>query len=120
MGGAIAGAGGPEPTGPVGRNGAGAGGVLGAGDDRPVLPRRRAPDLAGLAAFTMDPDGRVDSWPVTAERLFGHPADAVTGQRIDPGSRSSGAAGLAWELLQVAAQQLGRISAIRSGGRGVR
>ena len=53
-----------------------------AGDDRPVLPRRRAPDLAGLAAFTMDPDGRVDSWPVTAERLFGHPAAAVIGRDL--------------------------------------
>src|ERR1700759_5703158 len=53
-----------------------------AGEDRPVLPRRRAQDLAGLAAFTMDPDGRVDSWPVTAERLFGHPAAAVTGRDL--------------------------------------
>ncbi len=53
-----------------------------AGSGRPVLPRRRGPDLAGLAAFTLDPDGRVASWPVTAERLFGHPAKAVTGQDI--------------------------------------
>jgi hypothetical protein len=53
-----------------------------AGDSRPVLPRRRGPDLAGLAAFTLDPSGLVDSWPVTAERLFGHPARAVTGRDI--------------------------------------
>ena len=53
-----------------------------AGDGRPVLPRRRAPDLAGLAAFIMGPDGRVDSWPVTAERLFGHPAAAVIGRDL--------------------------------------
>ena len=53
-----------------------------AGDGRPVLPRRRGPDLAGLAAFTLDPAGLVDSWPVTAERLFGHPARAVTGRDI--------------------------------------
>ncbi len=53
-----------------------------AGDGRPVLPRRRAPDLAGLAAFTLDPAGRVESWPVTAGRLFGHPAAAVIGQDL--------------------------------------
>ncbi len=53
-----------------------------AGDGRPVLPRRRAPDLAGLAAFTLDPDGRVESWPLTAERLFGHPAAAVIGRDL--------------------------------------
>jgi len=44
------------------------------GDERPLLPRRRAPDLSGLAAFTLHPDGRVATWPVTAERLFGHAA----------------------------------------------
>jgi Stage II sporulation protein E (SpoIIE)/GAF domain/PAS fold len=53
-----------------------------AGDGRPVLPRRRAPDLAGLAAFTLDPDGRVASWPLTAERMFGHPAGAVIGRDL--------------------------------------
>ena len=53
-----------------------------AGDGRPVLPRRRAPDLAGLAAFTLDPDGRVEAWPLTAERLFGHPAAAVIGRDL--------------------------------------
>ena len=46
------------------------------------LPRRRGPDLAGLAAFTLDPQGRVSSWPVSAERFFGHPASAVTGQDV--------------------------------------
>ena len=53
-----------------------------ASDSRPVLPRRRGPDLAGLAAFTLDPGGLVDSWPVTAERLFGHRAQAVIGRDI--------------------------------------
>ena len=53
-----------------------------AGEGRPVLPRRRAPDLAGLAAFTLDTGGRVDSWPLTAERLFGHPAAAVIGRDL--------------------------------------
>jgi serine phosphatase RsbU (regulator of sigma subunit) len=53
-----------------------------AGDGKPVLPRRRGPDLAGLAAFTLDSRGRVAAWPVTAARLFGHPASAVTGQDV--------------------------------------
>ncbi len=46
------------------------------------LPRRRGPDLAGLAAFTLDSQGRVSSWPVSAERFFGHPAAAVTGRDV--------------------------------------
>ena len=46
------------------------------------LPRRRGPDLAGLAAFTLDSRGRVSSWPVSAERFFGHPAVAVTGHDV--------------------------------------
>ena len=70
-------------------------------EGRPLLPRRRAPDLAGLAAFTLDPDGRVATWPVTAERLFGHPAQAVIGQDIrdvlmtGPGQRELAADALA-------------------------
>ena len=35
------------------------------------LPRRHEPDLGGLATFTLDPDGRITSWSVTAIRLFG-------------------------------------------------
>ena len=35
------------------------------------LPRRHEPDLGGLAAFTLDPDGRITSWSVTATQLFG-------------------------------------------------
>jgi hypothetical protein len=50
-----------------------------AGDGKPALPRRRGPDLSGLGAFTLDSQGRVASWSVTAVRLFGHPADAVVG-----------------------------------------
>ena len=53
-----------------------------AGNGKPALPRRREPDLAGLAAFTLDPQGRVASWSVTATRLFGHPALAVTGHDV--------------------------------------
>ena len=53
-----------------------------AGDHGPALPRRRGPDLAGLAAFTLDSQGRVASWPVSAERLFGHAAPAVTGRHV--------------------------------------
>jgi hypothetical protein len=46
------------------------------------LPRRREPDLAGLASFALDPKGRVRSWSVTATALFGHPARAVLGQNV--------------------------------------
>ncbi len=46
------------------------------------LPRRREPDLAGLATFTLDPGGRVTSWSVTATGLFGYPAAAVTGRDV--------------------------------------
>jgi serine phosphatase RsbU (regulator of sigma subunit) len=48
----------------------------------PALPRRHEPDLADLAAFTLDSDGQITSWPVTAGRMFGHQADAVAGQHI--------------------------------------
>jgi GAF domain-containing protein len=51
-------------------------------DGGPGLPRRREPDLAGLATFTLDPRGRVTSWSVTATRLFGHPAAAVAGRDV--------------------------------------
>src|ERR1035438_1942879 len=67
-----------------------------AGDSKPVPARRRVPDLAGLAAFTLDSRGRVTAWPVTAARLFGHPASAVTGQDVrdvlmaGPGPRGRG------------------------------
>jgi hypothetical protein len=53
-----------------------------AGEGTPRLPRRREPDLAGLATFTVDSQGRVVSWSVTATRLFGHPAGAVVGQDV--------------------------------------
>ncbi|HMH89542.1 MAG TPA: SpoIIE family protein phosphatase [Streptosporangiaceae bacterium] len=53
-----------------------------AGDGQPGLPRRRDPDLAGLATFALDSQGRVTSWSVTATRLFGHPASAVTGRDV--------------------------------------
>ena len=52
------------------------------GDRGSALPRRRGPDLAGMAAFTLDSAGRVVSWPVSAERLFGHPASAVAGRDV--------------------------------------
>jgi len=48
----------------------------------PGLPRRREPDLADLATFTLDPSGRVTSWSVTATSLFGHTASAVTGRHV--------------------------------------
>jgi serine phosphatase RsbU (regulator of sigma subunit) len=47
-----------------------------------ALPRRHEPDLADLAAFTLDSSGQITSWPVTAGRMFGHQAHAVAGQHI--------------------------------------
>ena len=51
-------------------------------DGQPVLPRRREPDFAGLAAFTLDPGGRVVSWSATAAALFGHQARAAIGRDV--------------------------------------
>jgi GAF domain-containing protein len=53
-----------------------------AGDGKPALPRRREPDLTGLASFTLDPQGRIASWSVTATQLFGHQAHAVAGHHV--------------------------------------
>ena len=53
-----------------------------AGDGQPVLPRRREPDLADLATFTLDTQGQVTSWSVTATWLFGHPARAMVGHDV--------------------------------------
>ena len=59
-----------------------------------ALPRRHEPDLADLATFTLDAEGRITSWSVTATRMFGHPARAVAGQDVcdvlmtGPGQRS--------------------------------
>jgi len=47
-----------------------------------VLPRRREPDLAGLAAFTLDPGGRIVSWSVTATALFSKQAHAAIGHDV--------------------------------------
>jgi Stage II sporulation protein E (SpoIIE)/GAF domain len=52
------------------------------GQGKPRLPQRSEPDLTGLAAFTTDPGGRVASWSVTAQRLFGHAARAVVGHDL--------------------------------------
>lgn len=53
-----------------------------AGGGEPGLPRRREPDLAGLATFMLDPRGRVVSWSVTATALFSRPASAVIGRDV--------------------------------------
>jgi hypothetical protein len=53
-----------------------------AGAGKPGLPRRRDPDLAGLAAFTLGPQGQVTSWSKTAERLFGHLEKDVVGRDV--------------------------------------
>jgi serine phosphatase RsbU (regulator of sigma subunit) len=52
------------------------------GDGLLGLPRRREPDLAGLAACTLDATGRVTSWSVTATALFGIQAAAVIGRDV--------------------------------------
>ncbi len=58
------------------------------------LPRRHEPDLASLATFTLDPQGRVATWSVTATGLFGHTAAQVIGADVcevlmtGPGQRS--------------------------------
>jgi Stage II sporulation protein E (SpoIIE)/GAF domain/PAS fold len=46
------------------------------------LPRRREPDLAGLAAFTLDQAGWVVSWSATAATLFGLTAGEAVGRDI--------------------------------------
>ena len=53
-----------------------------AGAGEPGLPRRREPDLAGLATFMLDARGRVVSWSVTATAVFGRPAGAVIGRDV--------------------------------------
>ncbi|HEX4657401.1 MAG TPA: SpoIIE family protein phosphatase [Streptosporangiaceae bacterium] len=52
------------------------------GDGLLGLPRRREPDLVGLAAVTLDGDGRIVSWSVTATALFGHQAREVVGRDV--------------------------------------
>jgi serine phosphatase RsbU (regulator of sigma subunit) len=46
----------------------------------PGSPGPRGPDLAGLATFTLDAQGRVATWTVAAARLFGCTARAIVGQ----------------------------------------
>jgi hypothetical protein len=48
-------------------------------DGEAALPRRREPDLTGLATFTLDAAGRVTSWSVTAEAVFGLPRPPCPG-----------------------------------------
>jgi hypothetical protein len=70
------------------------------GDGLLGLPRRREPDLAGLAAVTLDAAGRVVSWSVTATALFGYPARDAVGRDVcdvlmtGPGQRELVAAAL--------------------------
>jgi serine phosphatase RsbU (regulator of sigma subunit) len=49
---------------------------------QPGLPRRREPDLSGLATFGLSPQGRVVSWSLTATALFGCQARAVIGRDV--------------------------------------
>jgi serine phosphatase RsbU (regulator of sigma subunit) len=52
--------------------------VAGVGLSAPPGPR--SPDLAGLATFTLDAQGRVATWTAAAARLFGCTARAIVGQ----------------------------------------
>jgi serine phosphatase RsbU (regulator of sigma subunit) len=46
------------------------------------LPRRREQDLARLATFTLDSEGRLTSWSATATEMFGPDAAEVTGRDV--------------------------------------
>ena len=65
-----------------------------AGGGEPVGSHLAGPDLAGLAAFTLDSRGRVASWPLAAAKLFGLAAGAAAGRDVrdvllaDPGQRA--------------------------------
>jgi serine phosphatase RsbU (regulator of sigma subunit) len=52
------------------------------GDGLLGLPRRREPDLSGLATIALDTAGRVVSWSVTAMALFGYSAREVVGRHV--------------------------------------
>jgi len=52
------------------------------GEGEPVAPGARGPDPAGLAAFTLDSQGRVTCWPAAAAELFGLAAGTVTGRDL--------------------------------------
>jgi serine phosphatase RsbU (regulator of sigma subunit) len=54
--------------------------IAGVGLSAPPGPR--GPDLAGLATFTLDAQGRVATWTVAAARLFGCSARAIVGQDV--------------------------------------
>jgi hypothetical protein len=49
---------------------------------QPALPRRRGPDLAGYATFSLSAGGVITGWSLTAAELFGQEAKAVIGQDV--------------------------------------
>jgi serine phosphatase RsbU (regulator of sigma subunit) len=53
-----------------------------AGGSEPVLSPAGGFGLTGLAAFTLDEQGRVASWPMAAAALFGIAADAAVGRDV--------------------------------------
>jgi serine phosphatase RsbU (regulator of sigma subunit) len=53
-----------------------------AGADMPETGRPHEPDLADLAAFTLDSEGLVASWSLTAARLFGQSARSAVGTDV--------------------------------------
>jgi serine phosphatase RsbU (regulator of sigma subunit) len=66
----------------IGRVGAVSVGTQIAGGGRSIAARSHGTELADLAAFTVDSDGLVASWSVTAARLFGCPASAAAGRAL--------------------------------------
>jgi Stage II sporulation protein E (SpoIIE)/PAS fold len=50
--------------------------------DECVAPAPDTQSLLGLATFTVDLAGRVVSWSLSAEELFGHPAEEIRGQDL--------------------------------------
>src|SRR5260370_9043916 len=93
-----------------------------AGGGEPVGLHSAGPDLAGLAAFTLDSRGRVASWPLAAIELFGLTAGAAAGRDVrdvllaDPGQREL----VDRALAEVAAGRAGTatLALAVTGGRG--
>ena len=97
-----------------------------AGGGEPAVSPPGGLGLTGLAAFTLDEQGRVASWPVAASALFGVGGDAVIGRDMgeallaDPGHRelvdralAEIAAGRVWTATLPLVSAAGRPTTIR-------
>ena len=82
------------------------------------LPRRRE-DLAGLAVFTLDDQGRVTGWPESAARLFGPTAGEAAGRHVcDTLLTGPGQRGLVGHALAEVAAGRAWTSTVAGGGLG--